>query len=163
VSHELVTVFVPDNGGDLETALADVLAPYDEELEVAPYTLPCWCVTKGYKSETSECVTCEGSGLRYSTDNPSARWDYYTIVSTWTDATPSDLAMAWGCNIGDLTSDILVPVKGWLSQYQPVDVFSTENISTGTSDEEWAEIFKAEYQRCQEDPDLTALLVDYHI
>lgn len=44
MSHFLTVVLIPPDTKDVDDQVKDLLAPYDEEIQVAPYEQPCYCV-----------------------------------------------------------------------------------------------------------------------
>lgn len=73
---------------DVELIVANILAPFSEDIKVAPYDRDCICVTnKRFKKLVSDsdtpCPSCNGKGSTRSTYNPDAKWDYYEIGGRW--------------------------------------------------------------------------------
>lgn len=81
MSHYLCLVVLPE-GTRIEHAEAQarrMLTPYDENLELPSREEPCLCVEAAIES----CSECDGSGVRVSTSNPLAKWDWWVIGGRW--------------------------------------------------------------------------------
>jgi hypothetical protein len=83
-------VLVPSNTSDVEGAVEALLAPYNEDIEVAPYLTECWCVGQEAESADTDCKECQGTGTRITTHNPSSKWDWWQIGGRWTGALVPD-------------------------------------------------------------------------
>ena len=117
--HAFVTVMVPDylEEEDVKLFLMRALSPYDEALEVEPYETDCeYCE---YADEI--CEDCEGAGVRMTSFNPQAKWDY------WTEETLGHTPSAWQ----EATYAIVVPEGGWLDRGD-----------VGSDMEQWALTFR---------------------
>lgn len=44
MSHFVTLVLVPKDSPDVKGTVESLLAPYDEEIAVAPYETDCWCI-----------------------------------------------------------------------------------------------------------------------
>lgn len=49
--HHYILVLVPPERRDLKQAVTELMAPYDENLEVEPYEIPCYCIGEQAKEE----------------------------------------------------------------------------------------------------------------
>ena len=81
MSHFLCLVVLPEgsNMHHVEGQTSRMLAPYDENLEMPPREEPCWCTV----TPAASCSECDGSGVRLSTSNPLAKWDWWAIGGRW--------------------------------------------------------------------------------
>lgn len=90
MSHYLCLVVLPKHTvmQHVEAQASRLLAPYDENLELPPREEPCWCVGVRSRVPSAEapaapCIECDDSGVRLSTFNPLARWDWWAIGGRW--------------------------------------------------------------------------------
>ena len=84
-----------------ERRIAELMAPYNENMEVPPYEVDCdcnWLLKRDendeierdengvgirvYFDHPKDCSDCHGSGKRTSTYNPESRWDWYQVLRT---------------------------------------------------------------------------------
>jgi len=56
MSHFFVAVVVPDTTKDVQSELERLLAPYDENMEVAEYDEECWCVGRQAKDDADRAA-----------------------------------------------------------------------------------------------------------
>lgn len=103
MSHFFVVVLVPEDTEDIESAVGELLAPYDENTEVDPYHdyLSAESIERmaaHYKKDPNDLdalVACiedwtgtpgdrDTTGLyRTSTYNPQSQWDWWCIGGRW--------------------------------------------------------------------------------
>ncbi len=114
MTHYPVAVILPDTGKEFAkdtsmervqeiamASIADLIAPYDERIEVQEYDQQCWCkkvpnfsfmgeVTHGdktaenkMKDEGKICPSCHGKGTYPSTYNPDSKWDWWVVGGRW--------------------------------------------------------------------------------
>jgi hypothetical protein len=81
MSHYLCLVVLPEGStmSHVEGQTSRLLAPYNENLELPPREEPCWCMD----APVASCGECDGSGVRVSTSNPLAKWDWWVIGGRW--------------------------------------------------------------------------------
>ena len=80
MSHFLVAVILPKGSKDVENTVTELLAPFDEQLEVPEYKRPCLCIED---IPDPICKTCNGSGIELTTCNPQSKWDSWVIGGRW--------------------------------------------------------------------------------
>ena len=89
MSHFITLVLVPPDSTHIERAVSALLAPYNEEITVAPYKTDCYCINTiayhagieasnrveqvhpFYQQPNPDCEDCQGSGQRWTTYNPA--------------------------------------------------------------------------------------------
>lgn len=89
MSHFLTIVLIPKDAPDIESAVASLLAPFDEAIEVEPYLTECWCVGSvarrvGREAADRAAGTLDDLRLSYwkLPDGDRPAWD--TWVAGWT-------------------------------------------------------------------------------
>jgi hypothetical protein len=109
MSHFFVGVLVPPGTDDIESKVDELMAPYDENLEVPEYGVTCWCI----KNQAQELarqeierehgsvqsfrdrfeIYCEEQGLSWKEgDSEDVRWEkvarkdreWHTFAKPWT-------------------------------------------------------------------------------
>jgi len=85
MSHFLTFVLIPKNSPDVHQAVATLLAPFDENIDVAPYSTECYCVgvsaqQEGVRIANHTIGSIDDLRTRYralaETDRPP--WDWLT-------------------------------------------------------------------------------------
>ena len=59
MSHFFTLVLVEDDGREIKDQVEDLLSPYDENIEVAPYERACSCVGSVARKESRWAAGCE--------------------------------------------------------------------------------------------------------
>ncbi len=126
MSHFSCHVIVPKQTrfNKVESYVIDVLAPFDENLEVESLEIECGCSLDDSKDKSCkpDCSECCGAGRRQIMVNPNVKWDWWRIGGRW-DGTILDEPNASenGFNFGDehetldknmATIDDLLRLKG---------------------------------------------------
>ena len=138
MTHAVVTIMVePEHLGSeaaINTRIAELMAPYDECLRVAPYMVPCWCIDDENYGGTDGCEDCHGSGNAITTSNPLSKWDYYIPLEGKLCITVDDLP-------DKVTNAILSPEGGWQERGWMgwFGMFRNE-------DPDWPETFRSVYE-----------------
>ncbi|NMP24397.1 hypothetical protein [Sulfobacillus harzensis] len=74
----LIPPDTPEDG--VLDAVAALLAPFDSNRTVAPYTEPCFCVeTDSLSRPDPACPECGGTGQIHTTVNPRGYWESWRI------------------------------------------------------------------------------------
>jgi hypothetical protein len=81
MSHFFTMVILPKGAEPLEEKVAELLAPFDESLEMQPYEVDCYCLKDGKPDES--CSKCHGKGVRMTTCSPNAKWDWWVVGGRW--------------------------------------------------------------------------------
>lgn len=85
MSHFSTLVILPlgTKEEDIDSTIENLLAPYDENMEVPEYERPCWCVEH---PQPEGCLDCHGSEIEKTTYNTLSKWDWYKIGGRWDNA-----------------------------------------------------------------------------
>jgi hypothetical protein len=170
MSHYLCLVVLPEGSTmpHVEGQTSRLLAPYDENLEMPPREEPCWCM--GIRQQapnavpsSTTCSECDGSGVRLSTSNPLAKWDWWVIGGRWDGWIFAEREPASGDTCHTLESNVR-PVRDI-----PLDEVDGMPFAVVTPDGQWhdADDVPDEWHRHVKDlaghyPDHLAVAVDCH-
>ena len=144
--HYCATVMVePEYANNTWVRAIEILAPYDEAIDVEPYEVPC----DGCTYYNGVCHECRGTGTRKTTYNPLSRYDYYHSLAE-ADGHYEEIKP------GDATYAIVLPDEGWHSRARDGIV------GNDRSAEEWQGVFEACY-RTYTERGFIPVLIDCHI
>lgn len=86
MSHFFTVVLVPKGTDDVRAKVAELLAPYDENLEVPEYDSPCSCVgsqarrEEAWEQAQAETQTVEAYRKAFQLKN---KWDWWSVGGRW--------------------------------------------------------------------------------
>ena len=176
MSHALVTVFVSDS-----KTLAEMFAPFNDQLEVEEHDGECWCMWRESVPKT-DCSECHGTGVYRTTSNPRSKWDYWTALGTseYIDARYPSLTgvtSAWdterkrstyerGAATRELngltTFAILTPDEGWIDRSDAHLYEYGEDVDIEAQEQEWGSRFKRAYDHYSALEGYSVVVCDYH-
>ena len=172
--HYYALALIPTNDKrDIKQAIEEIMAPYDENLELpVPMSRPCYCskYQLDHKPE-HDCEECQGTGTATNTRNPRGYWDWFEIGGRWNDAIPGNVESV--AKVGDrLPYTLITPDGGWYSKKDLED--SSWLYAKWTDEERKAYIAQADAKTqaawdikakriLEASKDCIAVVVDYHV
>ena len=155
MSHYLVFTIMPEGSVNPRLTVEELLAPYDENVEVEPYATVC-----------EPCSDCNQKGARITTHNPLSKWDWWMIGGRWENHFSKGDVIPVNKAIEELNKDddeihgpfaLVTPDGQWHAQGRmgwfgtSVDEFD---------DDEWKTMYT---ELLNQYPDNTLLVCDLHI
>ena len=161
MTHALVTVMVElDQKAHIEERVSVMMAPFDENIEVEPYDVDCWCCTNSHIKEDGvhcycrrgdHCDECNDTRVVKTNYNPRSKWDYYRPIEDSWHFVPMEESPTL------VTYSLLLPDEGWFSRGE-LGWFGSSLDEKG----DWDDRFKEAYTKYLSEGHIPVVL-DYHI
>ena len=156
--HYWLTVFVDaEAAATRETRnarIAEMMAPFDEAIEMPPYKVDCWKVSFAERFPEADIdahddLCCGGTLKETATYNRRAKWDYYLV-----DGSGGSRCEGTEPDRADFA---LLGPEGWQDQAD----FYGRMLGRGESRDEWIEVFQKVFA-VHEAHGLVPVIIDYH-